>query len=164
WITFSEPVNTADLTMFGSNNTTVQDVTLIGAAGGPLTGSLYIDPLNPNQVLFKATEAYLSVINPGGIPDLPDDTYTLTLVSGTGSNGFTDPSGNHLDGAANGGRSNYTATFTTTYQAAGGGSATPVLGIPDFARGPDSSSTITVPNNNATPGIPVTLYNITSSV
>ncbi len=41
-----------------------------------------------------------------------------------------------------------------SYQA----NATPVLGIPDFARGPDSNTPILVPNNDAA-GIPITLYN-----
>ncbi len=45
-------------------------------------------------------------------------------------------------------------TFTTHYQA----SATPTLGLPDFARGPDSNTPIEVPNNGAA-GIPITLYN-----
>ncbi len=101
--------------------------------------------MNPNDL------AYSSVV-------LPDATYTIKLVAGSGSginaNGFFDTLGVGLDGANNGGVSSYTTTFTTNFQA----NATPVLGIPDFARGPDSNSPITVPNRLSF-GIPVTLYN-----
>src|SRR5205823_5913252 len=108
---------------------------------------------------FKASAIPLdfvnTVINSG--PDsvvLPDDTWHVTLISGSGANGFKDALGTALDGAANAGAANYTTSFTTAYQS----HATPVLGIPDFARGPDSSAVIKVPNNSAQ-GIPVTLYN-----
>ena len=87
-------------------------------------------------------------------PLLPDDTYTATLVSGSGVNGFLDALEAGLDGANNGGHANYITNFTTSYQH----NATPALGIPDFARGPDSNSRITVPNSFAY-GIPITLYN-----
>ena len=64
------------------------------------------------------------------------------------------PLGAGLDGANNGGHANFTTTFTTHYQ----GQHTPALGLPDFARGPDSNTPIEVPNNGAA-GIPITLYN-----
>ena len=85
----------------------------------------------------------------------------MTLVSGTGTNGFVDALNTHLDGLANGTAANYTHTFTTTFQDDAHANANPtqVLSIPDFARGPDSSTTITVPNNKTAPGIPITLYN-----
>ena len=76
-----------------------------------------------------------------------------------------DALGSHLDGAGNGGSADYTQTFATTFQddAHANASPAPVLAIPDFARGPDSATTITVPildtGNNATHGIPITLYN-----
>ena len=175
-VTFSKPFTTADLTLYGFNTTTVQDVTLVGAplpgTTKPLAiaGSLYIDPSAPNTLVFKATSAFLEYVNlnlgNGGNGDtdsvaLPDDTYTVTLVSGSGTNGFVDALNTHLDGANNGGTANYTTTFTTTFQDDAHANANPaqVLGIPDFARGPDSSSTITVPNNKSAPGIPITLYN-----
>src|SRR5262249_30034157 len=62
--------------------------------------------------------------------------------------------GTGLDGGNNAGHSDYTAMFTTHYQA----NKTPVLAIPDFARGPDDNQIIKVPNNTGH-GIPVTLYN-----
>ena len=69
-------------------------------------------------------------------------------------------------GLANGTAANWTTTFTTTYQddAHSNAHPTPILAIPDFARGPDSSTTITVPNNKTAPGIPVTLYNVAGAV
>ena len=85
---------------------------------------------------------------------MPDDTYKVTVVSGAGGNGFIDALGAHLDGANNGGHGNFTTSFSTQYQA----NSTPVLGIPDFARGPDSNAPIEVPNASAN-GIPLTLYN-----
>ena len=65
-----------------------------------------------------------------------------------------------LDGASNSGHANFVTTFSTHYQA----SQTPVLSIPDFARGPDSNSPIEVPNGETPPmcgadGIPITLFN-----
>jgi YDG domain len=155
---FSKAFIPNDLTLYGANKTTVQDVTLIGTHVGPIHGSLIIDPSNMS-VTFKATASYLLELN--GIAQsatvsavLPDDTYKVTLVSGSGTNGFIDALGAHLDGTNNGGHANFTTSFATHYQT----NATPVLGIPDFARGPDSNSPIKVPNNGAN-GIPLTLYN-----
>src|SRR5205807_8452457 len=107
------------------------------------------------------TSNYLSLKNGGTSVVLPDDTYTVTLVSGkpgalaTGGpgNGFLDALNQGLDDG-NGGHANFTTTFSTHYQA----QHTPVLAIPDFARGPDDTSTIKVPNDTAA-GIPITLYN-----
>jgi len=172
-VTFSKPFTPADLTMYGLNNTTVQDVTMTGAHVGKIIGTLYLDPTTPNTLVFKASNSYLQDINLNTVSDkdsvaLPDDTYTVTLVSGTASNGFVDALGSHLDGAPNGGNggtSNFTQTFATTFQDDAHANASPaqVLAIPDFARGPDSATTITVPildtGNSATHGIPITLYN-----
>ena len=76
-------------------------------------------------------------------------TYTVTFRSA--SNGFVDSLGAPLDGANNGNPagSNYIATFVVA--------APPVVvGIPSFARGPDSVDAINLPNN-ATVGIPLNL-------
>ena len=155
---FSKAFMPNDLTLYGANKTTVQDVTLVGTHVGPIHGSLIIDPSNMS-VTFKATASYLLELN--GVAQsatvsavLPDDSYKVTLVSGSGANGFIDALGAHLDGANNSGHANFTTAFTTQYQA----NATPVLGIPDFARGPDSNAPIKVPNDSAN-GIPLTLYN-----
>jgi hypothetical protein len=143
---------------------------MVGAdlGNGPFSvpGTLYLDPTTPNTIVFKASSAYLLATNQGigGSGDnsvaLPDDTYTVTLVSGMGTNGFLDALGTHLDGLANGTAANYTQTFATTFQDDAHANANPaqVLGIPDFARGPDGATTIKVPNDTAQ-GIPITLYN-----
>ena len=76
-------------------------------------------------------------------------TYTVTFRSA--SNGFKDSLGVPLDGANTGNPagSNYIATFVVT--------APPVVvGIPSFARGPDSVDAINLPNNVAD-GIPLNL-------
>ncbi len=154
--TFNKPILPANLRLYGSANA-VADVTMTGAGLGAIHGSLMIDPTN-KIVTFKTTSAYLELLNSlHGSNDsvvLPDGTYTVTLRSGTGTSGFVDALGASLDGANNGGHGNFTTTFTTHYQA----NKTPVLGIPDFARGPDRNTPIEVPNNGAA-GIPITLYN-----
>src|SRR5207253_1784610 len=104
----------------------------------------------------KATAIPLDFLNrvvAGGADSvvLPDDSYQVILVSGQ-TNGFVDTLAAGLDGSGTGGHASYTTTFTTHYQS----QATPVLGLPDFARGPDAATTIKVPNNTGH-GIPVTL-------
>ena len=79
-------------------------------------------------------------------------TYTVTFRST--SNGFKDSLGEPLDGLNNGSMagSNYVATFVV--------SAPPVVvGIPSFARGPDSNDAINVPAGATTAGIPINLSN-----
>ena len=156
-VTFNKPILANDVTMFGATANAVNDVTMTGVGVGSIHGTLFIDPTN-QIVTYKATAEYLSLLDSlhGGISSvvLPDATYTITLVSGTGSNGFLDLLGSALDGANNGGHANFSTSFTTHFQ----GNKTPVLGLPDFARGPDSSTPIAVPNNGAA-GIPITLYN-----
>jgi hypothetical protein len=150
--TFSKPFVPGDLTLYGAGLGTVQDVTLVGT-NGPINGSLIVDP-SDMSITFNATSNSMLLANNFGSPALPDDTYTVTLVSGTGSNGFQDALGTGLDGTASGGHANYTTTFTTHYQA----DKTPLLSIPDFARGPDSGHVVKVPNDSGL-GIPITLYN-----
>ncbi len=154
--TFNRAIMPNDLTLYGSNLTTVQDVTLRGAHVGPIHGTLLINPTN-QSITFNATSSYLQLLNQvyDGTQSavLPDDTYTITLLSGTGTNGFIDTLGEHLDGANNFGHANYVSAFATHFQA----NATPALGIPDIARGPDSNTPIKVPNDTAF-GIPISLY------
>jgi ligand-binding sensor domain-containing protein len=155
--TFNKPFDPSKLTLYGfgqqNGQPTAQDVTLVGDNTGPISGSLIIDPSN-SSLTFKATTNGLALDNNfNGY--LPDDTYTVTLVSGSSSNGFLDAGRHALGGQpANGPPANYTTTFTTIYQAA----ATPILGIPDFARGPDDAHPVQVPNDTGH-GIPITLYN-----
>jgi hypothetical protein len=147
---FSKAFDPSKLTLYGSGLATVPDVTLVGAHSGPITGTLYVDPSN-QRITFKATESFLESFL--STPVLPDDTYTVTLVSGT-TNGFGDGSAG-LDGTNNAGHANYTTTFTTANQSKA------ILSLPDFARGPDAAHNIQIPNDNGH-GIPVTLTNATT--
>ncbi len=165
--TFNKAFVPADLTLYGGKTQiTIPDVVMTGNLGvngiHGIHGSLVIDPSNA-KLTFKGTSSYIQLLNTvfsgNNSVALPDGTYTITLVSGSGSNGFLDALGGGLDGLNNGGTANYTTTFTTNFQA----HATPILTTPDFARGPDSTSTIQVPNggpaNGGSNGIPITLYN-----
>jgi hypothetical protein len=147
---FSKPFNAAGLTLYGIGDT-APDVTLVVAHVGPISGSLIVDPSNMS-LTFKATSNFLSLTNDYGPPVLPDDTYSVTLVSGSGAHGFGDALGAGLDGTASGGHVDYTATFTTHYLV----DKTPVLSIPDFARGPDEGHAVKVPHDTGR-GIPITL-------
>jgi N-acetylneuraminic acid mutarotase len=149
-ITFSKAFDPSKLTLYGSGMSAVQDVTLVGAKNGPIPGTICVDPSN-QSITFKATESYVESFF--STPVLPDDTYTVILVSGT-TNGFGDGSGG-LDGANNAGHANYTTTFTTANQ------SKTILSLPDFARGPDGAHNIQIPNDNGH-GIPVTLTNATT--
>jgi hypothetical protein len=148
---FSKPFIPVDLALYGTGLKTVPDVTLVGSHVGSIGGSLIIDPTN-SSVTFNATANSLAAFFDSAV--LPDDTYTATLVSGTSGNGFLDALGTGLDGAGSAGHANYITTFTTSYQA----KKTPVLSLPDFARGPDGAHTIKAPNDSGH-GIPITLSN-----
>jgi hypothetical protein len=156
-VAFSKPFVPEDLALYGTGLATAPAVTLIGAHVGPISGSLLLDP-STMSVTFKATTNSLLLMNGSSSPVLPDDTYTVTLVSGWATNGsptpgFVDALGAGLDGLGNGTHGNYLSAFTTRYQAGN----VPVLLLPDFARGPDGAHAVKVPNDSAG-GIPVTLY------
>jgi len=152
-VTFSKPFVPEDLTLFGPSLYTVQDVTLIGAHLGVISGSLILDPSN-TLFTFHVNANDLSLQNGPYSYVFPDDTYTVRLVSGSAGNGFEDTQGEPLDGTGPGSHTDYTTSFTTHYIA----NNTPVLGIPDFARGPDANSAIKVPNDTGH-GIPISLTN-----
>ncbi len=115
--TFNQPINPADLTIYGKGNTQ-QDVLLVGKStnnGQPYPGTLIVDA-SKKLVTFNVSSNFLAASNPGGSAALPDDTYTVTLLSGVGNNGFQDVSGQGFDDG-HGGHADYVGTFTTTYQA-----------------------------------------------
>jgi hypothetical protein len=154
-VDFSEPFTVADVDLYGgSQGSPLQDVTLMGQNSGPVTGSFVVDPSGMSAT-FKASSIFLSTFFRSSV--LPDDTWTVTLVSGTGTgssvHGFFDSLNAPLDGSNNAGHDNYTATFTTA------NSRKEALSIPDVARGPDGANSIKVPNDSAK-GIPVTLSNV----
>jgi hypothetical protein len=160
-VTFSKPIVASDVNLFGGTVANpIHNITLVGkntgSLLGPVNGILVIDPSGASAT-FKASTDWLQ--NIAGRTDglLPNDTWSVTLQSGTGTgstgNGFFDALGAPLDGANNGGHANYITTFTTAND------GKPALTIPDFARGPDGAHFVRVPNDAATYGVPVTLYN-----
>ncbi len=157
-VSFSKAILPPDLTLYGPTLGTAKDVTLIGAHVGPIHGSLVVNSTG-TSLTFNATSSYLLEKNSAATPAtvsavLPDDTYTVTLLTAKGSNGFQDAAGEGLDGLSNAGHANFVTTFTTNYQH----NANPALSLPDMARGPDSNAPIKLPNDSAS-GIPITLYN-----
>jgi hypothetical protein len=106
------------------------DVTVVGAVGGAVHGSLVP---GSDKVTF---------IKDSGV--LAPDTYTVTLRSA--ANGFKDTTGGLLDGDGDGiAGGNYVTTFTVAPSAS-------LVSIPDFARGP--SQTVDIGSGN---GIPILL-------
>lgn len=82
-ITFSEPMLTSNLSS--------TDMTLVGAVGGA--------SYTPVSMSFDPTGTVLTL----NYSNLPEDNFTLTLVSGTsGGTNFTDAAGNALDGEFSG--------------------------------------------------------------
>lgn len=110
------------------------DVTLVGAAVGPVAGSLVIDPAMNKFTFIKS----------GG--SLLPDSYTVTLHSGASA--FRTASGELLDGNNNGiAGDNYVGTFTVL------SSSAVTLSVPDFTRG--FGQTVNVPASGS--GIPIAL-------
>jgi hypothetical protein len=152
-VAFTKPFNPSNLSLWGGTVASpIEDVTLVGDKNGPVSGSLIIDPTS-TSVTFKASAIYLSTFFLSTV--LTDDTWHVTLASGSAGHGFMDASGAGLDGGNNGGHADYTTSFTTAND------GKPALSIPDFARGPDGGHTIKVPNESAG-GIPVTLAHATA--
>jgi hypothetical protein len=159
-VTFSKPMVSSLIKLYGGTEANpLQNVTMVGSATGPIFGAVngifVIDP-SGTSATFKASSDWLQNVAGSTSGVLPNDTWTVVLSSGIGAgssaNGFFDALGAPLDGANNGGQANYTTTFAT------GNDGRPALTLPDFARGPDGSSTIKAPNSSAK-GIPVTLAN-----
>ncbi len=147
--TFDEPFNPTVLNLYDAGGVDGPDDVLLTGPGAPQIsthGTLIIDP-SDQTITFVKTSNFTSVnFNPStGV--LAAGTYTVTFRSA--SNGFVDSLADPLDGLNNGNPagSNYVATFVVT--------APPVtVGIPAFARGPDSADAINLPNS-ATTGIPL---------
>jgi hypothetical protein len=163
-ITFNKPFNTSDLNIYdgGTHLLGAPVLTLTGMNSGPV---ITYDPIahrtNALGSLIVTSPTTLTYVYTGSM--LPDDTYALTLF-GTkldGKVGFEDQSMPPvaMDGTdTNNSGSNYTTTFTTTFNADVVG-----VGVPSFARGPGQNVSLVVPNpglnnpNTYYPGIPVQL-------
>jgi hypothetical protein len=141
--TFSKPIDPSALNLYDSAFAALgpSDVTLVGPAPAnhEVRGSLVIAAGNAS-ITFLATAGVLAA-----------GSYSVTFRSA--SNGFKDTSGVLLDGANSGvPGGSYAATFSVA-------AAPAVLGLPEFARGPDGANNIKVPNNS-TNNIPLTLNGI----
>ena len=147
--TFDKPFVASAINLYDSTSGGgVDDVLLTGPNAPQISfhGSLIISP-NDQTITFVKTSNFTGV---GFIPStgvLAAGTYTVTFRSAT--NGFVDILNDPLDGANNGNPagSNYVATFVVS---------TPpvVVGVPAFARGPDSADPINLPNTVSS-GIPL---------
>jgi hypothetical protein len=142
---FDKPLNPSQLNLydavFGGNG--AADMTLTGSNGVPVHGSLVVDPSATTITFVKSGTGTAGL--------LAADTYTATFRSA--SNAFKDSGGNLLDGNGDGvAGDDFVTTFTTAAPVG------PVLSIPDFARGPDSTTNVLIPAKNGT-GIPITLTN-----
>ncbi len=141
----ASPLNLYDA---GSAGYGAADVTLVGSGGiGTVKGSLLIDPSNQSFTFLKT-----DLVTGGGTSGLlAAGTYTVTLVSG--ATAFKDATGAPLDGNNDGvNGDSYVTTFTVA------ASTAVAVTVPDFARGPDATDPINVPNNS-TNGIPIALSN-----
>jgi hypothetical protein len=112
------------------------DLTVVGAAVGPVAGSL----------LYDQQARTVTFIKTGG--PLAADTYTVTLRSG--SDAFKDSDGHLLDGDADGVEGGDYVNAVTVEA-----STARMLSLPDFTRGPGQA--VNVPATGA--GIPVSIDN-----
>ncbi len=115
------------------------DLTLFNQSGQLVRGSLVLNTAfgaaPDTSFTFIATDRGVAGLLAAG-------TYTVTIAGG--------PSGLNDSGGDPG------VSFVTTFTVAA--ASGPVLSIPDFARGPNSSANILLPNNMGS-GIPITLSN-----
>ncbi len=101
-VAFNKPFLPLAVTLYGPTANTPAAVVMTGAGIGAIHGTLLLDPSNL-FLTFKATANYLVLLNSlhsgNNSVVLPDATYTVKLLSGSGNNGFLDGLGTGLDGA-----------------------------------------------------------------
>jgi photosystem II stability/assembly factor-like uncharacterized protein len=138
-IQFSAPFDTAELNLYDTELLGLgpADIVLQGQSGGPVAGSVVLDPPSNTATFIKT----------GG--PLDPDTYTVTVRSGT--EGFKTVSGILLDGNEDG---TVGDDFVTTFSVGAALDNAVTVGIPDFVRGPGQD--VNLPADIAT-GIPLTL-------
>ena len=133
---FDKPFIPTLLNLYDSSSGGGIDDVLLAGPGTPqisIHGSLIIDPSDQTITFVKTSNFTGANFNPStGV--LAAGTYTVTFRSA--ANGFVDSLGDPLDGANNGNPagSNYVATFVV------GATPAVTVGIPAFARGPDSAT------------------------
>jgi len=135
-VDFNKPVDVSVLNLYDTEAQLFgpADVTVVGAATGPVRGSLVLD----------ATGRTATFVRTGGV--LVPDIYTVTLRSA--ANGFEDTDGNLLDGDADGTPG---GDFVTSFSVAP--SSAVIVSAPDFAVGPGQA--VNVPFNRT--GLPIVL-------
>ena len=70
-LTFNAPINPGSTVLYsGPGSSALADITVVGAATGPVRGSLVIDATNPDVATFVQTSGLLA-----------PDTYTVTVLS-----------------------------------------------------------------------------------
>ncbi len=141
---FNEAINPSPINLYDYGSTFgPADVTVQGPSPSTsyINGSLFIDPSDQTITFLKGGS--------GSSGQMAAGTYSVTFRSA--SNGFEDMSGNLLDSG-----SNYTANLIIS------SSSAVIVGIPSFARGPNASANINLPNT-ASNYIPITLYSNGSS-
>ena len=153
--TFVKGFNATPLHLYAQTTAALTNpsMTVVLGASTKIAGTLLVNTAT-NTITFVKTNT-TSTATPSA---LAAGTYTVTFLS-SANNGFVDTTGGLLAGDTNGvvPGTNYTMTFTVTAATA----AEPTLFVADFARGPNTTSTIKVPNNTGT-GIPLTLTNATA--
>ncbi len=146
-VTFSKPFNLSEINLYdaASAGYGAADVTLAAPSGSRVRGSLVFDANDAGFTFVKTS----GPVNGGTAGLLAAGTYTVTLASN--ATAFKDLTGAALDGNNDGVNGDaYTTTFTVA------ASAAVAVTVPDFARGPDATDAINVPNNS-TNGLPVAL-------
>jgi hypothetical protein len=135
---FNAPIDTADLNLYDTSaGLGAADVTLTGASGGAVTGSLVVDS-SDDMIYFIATGGTLAA-----------DTYTATLRSG--ADAFEDTTARALGGNGDGTPGdNFVGNFEIVAPAAG----SVTLSVDDFVRGPGQPVNLPA---NVTTGLPVTI-------
>jgi Beta-propeller repeat len=142
--TFNKLLNLNQLDYYRFAGQTVPpDISMtVGSTTTAVAGSVVVSSTATQTTLtFVATQGALTV----------GQGYTVTLSSG--SSGILDTSGGQFAGDANGvlAGTNYNVSVVPVP------ASMPTLSIPGFARGPNSSAPVLVPNTGS--GIPVTLKN-----
>jgi hypothetical protein len=138
-VDFNAPFNAHVLNLYdnAAGGLGAADVAVIGASVGAVRGSIVV----------RADKRQLTFLKTGG--PLEPDSYTVTLRSA--ADGFSDSTGNLLDGDANGVAG---GDFTHSFVVASRPINEVTVSIPDFVRG--FGQAVNLPSET-TPGIPVTL-------
>lgn len=140
-VTFNATLDTSTLNLYSTlaGQQGAADVTLEGAASGPVRGSFVVDPSGTRATFIRT-----------GGPLVPDD-YTVRLMSG--ESGVLSASVGQLDGDADGTPGD---RFETTFRVLAVEPPPTIVSLPDFVRGPGQEVDLPADSNA---GIPVSISN-----